>query len=139
MHATLHALLSRKSTVEYSIVVVRKAETHAQLPAAGTQCTPCDVMIDCDTQQIGKLCRFLQDRAEYSRHVRCAVETQAQRCCRRKHSMGGIENHAAGGKRDPMLGRDLGSDVRFHVDGSRARFIVKLPFFPWALHNCIRS
>src|SRR4029453_339866 len=34
------ALLSRKSAVECNIVVVRKAQAHAQLPAAGSQCTP---------------------------------------------------------------------------------------------------
>ena len=131
------ALPSRKSAVECNIVVVRKAEAHPQLPAAGPQCTPRDVMIDCDAQQVGKLCRFLQDRAEYSRDVRGAIETQAQRCRRRKHPVGGIEDHAAGGKRDPVLGRDFRRNMRFHVDGSRPGIIVKLPLFPRALHHFI--
>jgi hypothetical protein len=95
-------------------------------------------MIDCDPQQIGKLRRFLHDRAEYSRHVRGAVETQAERCSGWKHSMGGIEDHAAGGKRDPVLRRDFRRDVRFHVDGSRPGFIVKLPLFPRGLHHFVR-
>src|SRR5262245_54733386 len=42
------ALLSGKSAVECNIVVVRKAQAHAQLPAARSQRSPRDVMIDCD-------------------------------------------------------------------------------------------
>lgn len=53
--------------------------------------------------------------------------------------MGGIENHAAGGKRDPVFRRDFRRDMRFHVDRSRPGFIVKLPLFPRALHQFIRS
>src|SRR5262245_15267910 len=58
------ALPSRKSAVKCNIVVVRKAQAHAQSPAARSQRSPRDVMIDCDPQQIGKLRRFLHDRAE---------------------------------------------------------------------------
>ena len=53
--------------------------------------------------------------------------------------MGRIDDDTAGDERNAMLGGDLRGDVRFHIDGSRARLIMEVKLFHRACDYGIRA
>src|SRR5262249_55863659 len=120
---------SRENAVEFNIVVVRKAQADAQLLAARSQSPSSDVVIARNPHQIRKLGRVLPDRAQDRGNIRRAVATQPQSCSGWQNSVSVVEDDAARGKGDSVLGRDFCSNMRFHVDRSRPSFIMELKLF----------
>ena len=73
MHPTRKAPLSREDAVECNAVVIRKAQSDAQLLASRLQSAPRRVVIKCYANEIRKLARILPDRAQDRGNVRGAV------------------------------------------------------------------
>ena len=108
---------------------MRKAKSRPEHPPSAAQGAAGDSRVEGGPQQSRQLARLPYYGPQYRGHICRAVGTQPGQCSRRKTLIGGVDDDPTGYERNLMGSSDTGCNMRFHVDGYRARASMKQALF----------
>ena len=121
--------LDRGGHVERYFSEIREGKANTEQTPTPAQSRPGSARLERGTGERRELAWLPHDRAKYSENIRCAVVPQAGDGGRRKLAVCRIDDRATGGKWNPVGGSNSGRNVRFVIDGDRARLRVKPALF----------